>query len=75
MRTECPPDEQCPVNEFEQGIPAGNCWGDGHYECKNCIHYRSDFYRLGQDYIDFVHQMQNGIQILTLKQNIKQTEG
>jgi hypothetical protein len=48
-------DEQCPSNDYIEGQPQGKCWGDGHYGCKNCIHYREDFKRLGQDFIDFVH--------------------
>ena len=48
-------DEECPSNDFLEGIPSGQCWGDGHYQCQNCCHYREDFKRLGQDYIDFVH--------------------
>ncbi len=51
--------ENCPTKEFERGQPQGKCWGDGHYECKNCKHYREDFKRLGQDYIDFAHTVQS----------------
>lgn len=51
--------EECPVNEFEQGQPNGKCWGDGHYRCKGCKHFREDFNRLGQDYIDFAHNVQS----------------
>jgi hypothetical protein len=47
--------EDCPSCDFEQGEPSGKCWGDGHYQCNNCIHYREDFKRLGQDFIDFCH--------------------
>jgi hypothetical protein len=54
-------DEECPTNDFTIGEPKGSCWGDGHYECKNCIHYREDFKRLGQDFIDFAHHNQAGI--------------
>ena len=60
-------EDQCPTDSYEKGNPDGTCWSDGHYECKDCKHYREDFKRLGQDYIDFVHQVQGGIQILTLK--------
>lgn len=49
------PEDECPSNDFTPGTPNGKCWGDGHYECKNCIHYRDDFKRLGQDFIDFCH--------------------
>lgn len=47
--------EECPTNDFEVGTASGKCWGDGHYRCKLCKHYREDFKRLGQDYIDFAH--------------------
>lgn len=53
--------DDCPSDDFEQGQPNGTCWGDGHYRCKSCIHYREDFNRLGQDFIDFAHTYQNGI--------------
>jgi len=59
-------DEQCPTNDYKQGRPQGKCWGDGHYECKNCEHYREDFKRLGQDYIDFAHQIQGGVHFITV---------
>lgn len=58
-------DEQCPTNDYKQGKPQGKCWGDGHYECKNCEHYREDFKRLGQDYIDFAHQRQGEVHLVT----------
>ena len=58
--------EECPTNNFERGKPNGKCWGDGHFECNNCACYREDFNRLGQEYIDFTHQIQN-FQITTLK--------
>ncbi len=48
-------DEDCPTQSYESGEPNGKCWGDGHYLCKKCKHYREDFNRLGQDYIDFAH--------------------
>jgi len=59
-------EDDCPVKEFTPGTPSGYCWGDGHYKCKECKFYREDFKRLGQDYIDFVHQEQGQIKILTL---------
>ena len=46
---------ECPTNDFTEGQPQGKCWGDGHYRCNDCKHYREDFKRLGQDYIDFAH--------------------
>lgn len=55
--------DECPSNDFEQGEPNGKCFGDGHYRCKECIHYRADFKKGGQDFIDFVHTYQNGITI------------
>ncbi len=58
--------ENCPTDEFESGKPQEKCWGDGHYECKNCKNYREDFNRLGQEYIDFVHDIQS-FQIHVLK--------
>jgi hypothetical protein len=59
--------EDCPSNEFLEGNPNGKCWGDGHYRCKNCKNYREDFKRLGQDYIDFAHQIQSTVQIQNVK--------
>lgn len=59
-------DEECPTNDYEQGEPQGKCWGDGHYECRNCKHYREDFKRLGQDYIDTAHQNQGQLQYILL---------
>lgn len=56
----------CPTNDFKQGKPSGKCWGVGHYDCKLCQHYRRDFKKNGQDYIDFVHE-QNKIKIYSLK--------
>lgn len=58
-------DEQCPTNDYTVGEPQGSCCGDGHYECNNCKHYREDFKRLGQDYIDFVHQQQGAIHLVS----------
>jgi len=48
-------EEPCPTDDFEIGDPKGKCWGDGHYACKECKHYREDFKRIGQDFIDFCH--------------------
>lgn len=33
----------CPTKDFFNGEPSGNCWGDGHYLCDVCKHYRKDF--------------------------------
>ncbi|MEK6828772.1 MAG: hypothetical protein AABY15_01510 [Nanoarchaeota archaeon] len=38
-----PEGEDCPSDDFEKGTPAGKCWGDGHYMCDGCKHFRSDF--------------------------------
>ena len=35
--------EDCPSESYEFGMPNGTCWGDGHYECSNCKHFRADF--------------------------------
>ena len=59
------PDEDCPTEEFTLGEPSGECWGDGHYMCKLCKNYRLDFKEGGQEYIDFVHDLQGGL-IFTL---------
>jgi hypothetical protein len=48
-------DNECPSNDFDKGVPSGKCFGDGHYRCLECKHYREDFKRLGQDFIDFCH--------------------
>lgn len=50
----------CPSNDFNHGKPSGQCWGDGHYLCQSCSHYRRDFNKKGQDYIDAVHNAQSG---------------
>jgi len=63
-------DEQCPTNDYTVGEPQGTCWGDGHYECKNCKHYREDFKRLGQDFIDFTHQQQGAIRFISMAYNV-----
>ena len=57
--------EDCPSNDFKEGKPQGKCWGCGHYLCRECLHYREDFLRLGQKYIDFAHDIQS-FQIITL---------
>jgi len=57
----------CPSNDFKQGEPQGNCWGNGHYQCRECHYYRKDFKIHGQKLIDFAHQIQGGIQILVMK--------
>jgi hypothetical protein len=38
-----PKDEECPSQEFDYGKPSGGCWGDGHYMCETCRHFRKDF--------------------------------
>jgi hypothetical protein len=53
---------ECPSSDFEPGKASGKCWGDGHYQCPDCVHYREDFKRLGQDFIDFAHTSQGGLQ-------------
>lgn len=63
-------DSECPTLDFKPGEPQGKCWGDGHYMCKNCKNYREDFKRLGQDYIDFAHNIQGQIEISSIKLNI-----
>ena len=55
----------CPSNDYKSGKPNGKCWGCGYYMCGECFHYREDFKRLGQDYIDFAHNIQR-IKITTL---------
>jgi len=59
--------EECPTKEYTPGEPSGKCWGNGHYQCNNCICYRKDFHKNGQEYIDFAHNLQGGIQFHTLK--------
>lgn len=50
----------CPSSDFLSGNPEGNCWGDGHFMCSYCKHYRKDFSENGQKYIDAVHKSQIG---------------
>jgi len=52
-------DDFCPSNDFKSGNPQGKCWGCGHYICKECVFYREDFLRLGQNVQSF--------EIITLK--------
>jgi hypothetical protein len=59
-------DIDCPTNDFKEGEAKGECWGDGHYQCPACIHYRADFKANGQDYIDWMHTRQNGLQFNNL---------
>lgn len=40
---ERPEGEECSSEDFEKGSPQGKCWGDGHYMCDNCKHFRKDF--------------------------------
>jgi len=56
----------CPTYDFKEGDPKGNCWGNGHYDCKNCEHYREDFKAHGQNYIDQVHQNQGNLQFKSI---------
>ena len=35
------PEEKCPSDDFKEGTPQGKCEGDGHYDCKRCVHYRA----------------------------------
>ena len=58
--------EDCPSNDYKQGEPQGKCWGDGHYRCPTCIHYRADFKEHGQELIDYAHNIQGEIQILSI---------
>lgn len=62
-------DIDCPTLEFMPGNPIGQCWGDGHYQCKQCIHYRADFALNGQDYIDWMHTRQSGLIVVDLDGN------
>lgn len=65
MKRDIEPDD-CPSKDYEPGEASGQCWGDGHFKCRECIHYRADFKNNGQDYIDFVHNQQGGLVISTL---------
>ena len=57
----------CPSNDFKKGEANGKCWGFGHYMCKECIHYRADFKKHGQEFIDFIHYKEGQIIIKALK--------
>jgi hypothetical protein len=59
-------EDNCPSNDFKVGQSQGKCWGDGHYRCKECLHYRADFKEFGQALIDYAHQIQGEIQIIPL---------
>jgi len=58
--------EVCPSNDFKEGEAQGKCWGDGHYRCQSCVHYRQDFKLHGQKLIDHMHEVQGQIQITTI---------
>ena len=58
-------EKDCPSNEFKQGEPQGKCWGNGHYQCRECVYYRKDFKKHGQKLIDYEYQIQGQIQIIT----------
>lgn len=55
-------DDFCLSNDFTIGEAKGQCWGVGHYKCTSCKFYRADFKANGQDYIDFAHTSQGGLQ-------------
>jgi len=59
-------DEECPSESFEKGDASGKCWGDGHYRCKECKHYRADFKEHGQPLIQYMHDIQSQIRITAL---------
>jgi hypothetical protein len=58
--------EDCPTEDFEVGTPQGKCWGDGHYECENCKHFRADF-KANPNMREGMIRAQGFIQIRTLK--------
>ena len=60
-----PVSESCPTDDYKNGDPNGKCWGDGHYMCNNCKHFRPDFKGDGWKKRDNLLQGQGGIQILT----------
>lgn len=65
--------EDC--DEFESGTPKGECWGDGHYTCSLCKHFRCDF--VGKDGFEKRSQLtaqQGAISISTLTPNQSKTK-
>lgn len=63
-----PINEECPSDDFEKGMPQGKCWGDGHYMCENCKHFRHDFVGAeGFEKRDWLIRSQGAIQIMTIK--------
>lgn len=64
--------EECPSDDFKEGKPSGECWGDGHYMCEQCKHFRVDF--TGESGIQKRHELYQiqgtpgySIKIATLK--------
>lgn len=55
--------DDCPSNDYEIGVPQGQCWGDGHYLCDNCKHFRNDFFK-DKEFREFMHRPP----IMTIKQ-------
>lgn len=35
-------EEDCPSEDFDPGEPSGECDGDGHYLCRECIHWNKE---------------------------------
>lgn len=58
--------ENCPSNDYQQGKASGKCWGDGHYRCLECKHYRADFKKHGLDYVSAAHNPHSSLTITEL---------
>ena len=61
-------EEDCPTNNYSPGEPAGKCWGDGHYECTNCVFFRNDF-KIDSSKKDVLLSGQASIQVLSYEQH------
>ena len=59
-------EDNCPSNDYKKGEPQGKCWGNGHYMCPTCIHYRHDFKLYGQEYIDWAYMRQGELHVVTI---------
>jgi hypothetical protein len=61
-------EEECPTEDFTPGVPAGTCWGDGHYKCNDCVLFRADF-KADHSLRDKILSGQGGMRFYTLSDN------
>lgn len=61
--------ENCPYDNYAEGIPSGECESNGHYLCQDCKHFRADFLEHGMlsDYVQQRVCPQRGILFIVIK--------